>query len=183
MKAAAWQSGKDDNADPTLGPISSDLTVAGSSWRFGSTENPAQKVIVLTVGESHVPFTVADEHLRALGRALVVSSWQKRTPLSAHQFLAMILKDFAGDFRSWLVLCKERTEVRLRDYSNRVWTFLRGRSLWVFFELAVGPEIGPRKYAPVGKCIYCGSLQYSDRPHLELRRGFVFSPNIAVQTM
>jgi hypothetical protein len=164
--AAFIQTGKDDAAAQKKfqGPVTPPVVVPVSSWHFGPTNQRGQHIIIVRCGESALCFGINEGQMRDIGRLLVRGSWTLQSTLRLRPLLALLLSDFWADLKAWGGVFNARFKASSRRLAISFWSTISGRSFRLFRAIKITPEIEPPDYPPVGKCIYCGSEVYSDRP-------------------
>jgi hypothetical protein len=86
-----------------------------------------------------------------------------QTQLSLSTLLLRAFKAFASDLHGWAGLFKVRLKASSRRRATLFSSWVSGRSLWTFRNIAVSQGASVTRYAPVGKCIYCNATVYSKR--------------------
>jgi len=151
---------------PSIGDTQLDTLISDTVFAFGATKGLGQKVLAVKIGSATVGFSILDERLRGLGRTMIAASWKTNTSVPLTSSLLLLLGDFFSDLGGWVGLLYRRANVRfLRDVSV-IGSFVSGRSLHVFRNVAVGNGNPTPAYNAVNRCIYCEAKQYSNDPSI-----------------
>ena len=163
---AFLQSGKSDEeaAKKFEGKITPPLIVSASAWHFGQTNVVGQRLLVARVGESAVAFAIAGDRMRSFGQLISRASWNVETALSARALCRLVIVDSLADLKAIGRIIGMRVAAAARRRTASLWLKATGRSLRLFQVVKIAAGIDLPDYDPIGKCIYCGTEIYSDKP-------------------
>lgn len=165
--SAFVQTGKsdDDAAKRFEQPITPSIIVTASGWHLGQTNVPNQRIIIARVGEAAVTFSITPDRMRGFGRTIIEQSWRNQTDQPLWSLFKLASQDFSSDLRALVRVLISRSKASARRIGRHAWQKITGRSLRLFRTIEIADDTEYPKYPPVGRCIYCGSTIYSDKPN------------------
>ena len=155
----------DSGKDPATMPISAPAPIPSTRMGLAKTSVRGRLALVVQAGDAAIAMTVEERELRSLARSLTKAFYRSDSPARSRTLLRDVFADFFVDLRGWGSVFKARAKVWTRNRVISLSLRISGRSLRLFRNIAVSPDISLPDYAPVGECIYCGSKIYSENPN------------------
>lgn len=159
--AAAFLGGKDLNA-VDLNKKMQQIPV--NRWALLHTDHQQDDCLVIQTGESSVCFKIARSEIRGLARHLIRSAIHPLSPVTLRDAFLDFLTDVRVSLSGFGGILSARVKASSLRRAASLKLLFSGRSFRVFKFISISPGDPTIKYAPIGKCIYCESKIYSQRP-------------------